>query len=198
MPLKLPDIATIFRRLDREVWLVTAAAGPDRGGLIATFVSQASIAPELPRVLIGLARSHHTWQLVDRSAAFALHLLGEANLEWVWRFGLQSGRDLDKLAGLECRTEASGSPILSGALAWLDCRVEARLETGDRTVFLGEVVAGEMTSAEPPLTVQRVLERASPEQLHELKRQMDRDAALDAEAIRAWRSDSPLPSREES
>ena len=34
----------------------------------------------------------------------------------------------------------SGSPILGGAAGWLDCRVEARLETGDRTVYLAEVV----------------------------------------------------------
>ena len=41
--------SALFRRLDREIWVVTARAGEGRGGLIATFVSQASIVPELPR-----------------------------------------------------------------------------------------------------------------------------------------------------
>jgi len=179
--------ADLFSRLDRELWLVTAADGERRGGLIATFVCQASIVPEMPRVLVGLARSHHTWELVDASRAFALHLLGEANLDWVWRFGLQSGRTVDKFAGLDVRNGTSGSPILAGGLGWLDCQVESRLETGDRTVFLAEVVAAEGAAPGTPLTFKHALQRATPEQLKVLKAQLDGDAAVDAGAVQAWR-----------
>src|SRR5215831_15768169 len=100
-------IANVFAQLDRELWLLTAAAGDRRGGLIATFVSQASIVPEMPRVLVGLARQHHTWGLVEAAGAFALHLLAEDQLDRVWRFGLESGRDGDKLAGLPVRVGAT-------------------------------------------------------------------------------------------
>src|SRR2546421_8699660 len=93
-------IAGLFAQLDRELWLVTAAAGGRRGGLIATAVSQASIVPALPRVLLGLARQHHTWELVEAGGAFALHLLGEEHLDLVWHFALHSGRTRDKLAGV--------------------------------------------------------------------------------------------------
>src|SRR5437764_15260882 len=117
--------STLFACLDPPLWLVTAAADGRRGGLIATFVSEASIAPDLPRVLVGLARQHHTWELVEASGAFALHLLGEDRLDWVWRFGLQSGRSRDKFEGLEAGAAATGSPVLEGAVGWLDCRVEA-------------------------------------------------------------------------
>jgi flavin reductase (DIM6/NTAB) family NADH-FMN oxidoreductase RutF len=187
MSLDHASVAELFRRLDREIWLLTAAHGDRRGGLIATFVSQASIAAELPRVLVGIARTHHTWSLVDGSSAFALHLLGEQHLDWVWRFGLQSGRETDKFAGLPLESQATGSPILPGVLGWLDCRVEARLETGDRTLFLGEVVAGRQLTAVPPLTLQRLLQLASVEQLLSLKQQLEQDAGKDAEAIRSWR-----------
>src|SRR6516225_194631 len=95
--------ASLFARTDRELWLLTAAAGGRRGGLIATFVSQASIVPDLPRVVVGIAKQHHTWGLIEASGAFALHLLSADELDWVWRFGLQSGRDSDKLDGLATR-----------------------------------------------------------------------------------------------
>jgi len=179
--------AALFARTDRELWLLTAAAGGRRGGLIATFVSQASIVPDLPRVVVGLAKQHHTWQLVEASGAFALHLLSEEHLHWVWRFGLQSGRDFDKLASLPVRTGETGSPILIDTLGWLDCRVEARLDTGDRTVYLAEVVRAELLRDEPPLTTRRVLEVAPPARLRELKDQMARDIGIDGAAIRAWR-----------
>src|SRR5438105_6132875 len=99
----LSAAGSLFARLDREIWLVTSQADGRRGGLIATFVNQASIVPDMPRVVVGLAKQHHTWELVQASGVFALHLLGQRHLEWVWRFGLSSGRQGDKFAGLEAR-----------------------------------------------------------------------------------------------
>src|SRR5258708_6417143 len=109
----LQTACTVFEQLDPVLWIVTARAENRRGGLVATFVNQASLcplwprgdgpaatAPEAPRVLVGVARQHHTWELIEASGAFALHLLGEEHTEWVARFGLPSGREGDKLDGL--------------------------------------------------------------------------------------------------
>ena len=183
----------LFRRLDRELWVVTAQAGGRRGGLIATFVSQATIVPERPRVLVGLAKAHHTWELVEQSSAFGLHLLGEEHLDWVWRFGLRSGRDGDKLDGLAVRPGSSGSPLLEGARGWLDCRVEARLDTGDRTVYLAEVLDARAPDARPVLTMGRMIQLATDEHRRELHEQLRSDAVLDAAAIRRWRRPAPDP-----
>ena len=179
--------STLFAWLDRELWLVTAAADGRRGGLIATFVSEASIVPDLPRVVVGLAKQHHTHGLVESSGAFALHLFGEDRLDWVWRFGLESGRSADKFAGLDVRTAATGSPLLAGAVGWLDCRVEGRLDTGDRTVYLAEVVQSQVTHFSQPLTLQRLLQLAPPDRLKELKRLRHADAGVDAAAVLEWR-----------
>jgi flavin reductase (DIM6/NTAB) family NADH-FMN oxidoreductase RutF len=190
-----PDGAlSLFQRLDRELWVVTAQAGERRGGLVATFVSQASIVPEMPRVIAGIARQHHTWGLIEASGAFALHLLGEPELDWVWRFGLQSGRDGDKLDGLATRRGVSGAPILTAAPGWLDCRVEARLDTGDRTVYLAEVLEAQAPGDLELLTVSRLRQLMPGEWRAALLEQLGRDAAIDARAIAAWRS-SPLPPR---
>ena len=180
-------VSTLFAWVDRELWLVTAQAGGRRGGLIATFVNQASIVPELPRVVVGLSKQHQTRELVEASGAFALHLIGEQHLSWVWRFGLESGRDADKFAGVPPRAEATGSPLLEDAIGWLDCRVETRLDVGDRTLYLAEVVQGRVTHFGPPLTAKRLFELAPPDRLAELKRQLHADGYHDAEAIRAWR-----------
>lgn len=180
--------ATLFAWLDREIWLVTAQAGTRRSGLIATFVNPASIVPDMPRALVGVSRRHHTWELIEQSNAFALHLLGEQHLDWVWRFGLQSGRGQDKLHGLRLQQSESRSPVLEDAIGWLDCRVEGRLDTGDRTIYLAEVVQSGVTAFSRPLTFQRLLQLAPPGQLAELKRQLHHDSEIDAETIHQWRS----------
>jgi flavin reductase (DIM6/NTAB) family NADH-FMN oxidoreductase RutF len=179
--------ATLFACLDREVWLVTARAGGRRGGLIATFVSQASLPPDLPRVAVGIAKQHHTWGLIEQSARFALHLLREANLELVWRFGLRTGRDGDKFDGLAFSDSEGGCPLLAETAGWLDCRVEASLDTGDRTLFVAEVTQGLVTNFAPPLTAKRLMELAPSPMLAEMQRLRHHDSHRDAEAILAWR-----------
>ena len=186
-------IADILAQLDRELWLVTAQAAAQRGGLIATFVSNASLVADLPRMLIGVAKQHHTWHLIEASGAFALHLFGEDHVDWVWRFGLTSGSSGDKLDGLAFTRGLTGSPLLTAALAWLDCRVEARLDTGDRTVYLAEVVAGAGLRAGAPLSFQRLLALAPLEKKTLLKEALVRDAAVDAAAILEWRKRRAVP-----
>jgi flavin reductase (DIM6/NTAB) family NADH-FMN oxidoreductase RutF len=185
------DVSTLFAALDPPLWLLTARDASRRGGLIATFVNQASIVPDLPRVLVGLARQHYTHELVEASGAFALHLLGERHLDLVWLFGLQSGRVSDKLLGLAYSEKATGSPVLADVLGWLDCRVESRLDTGDRTVYLAEVLDGGMTGPDPVLTIQRMLNLAPSDKLRQLKESVARDGQVDEAAIRSWRRSRP-------
>jgi flavin reductase (DIM6/NTAB) family NADH-FMN oxidoreductase RutF len=181
--------STLFAWIDREVWLVTSAAGDRRGGLIASFVSQASIVPDMPRLVVGIAKQHHTWELVQASGVLVLHLLSEVNLELVWRFGMHSGRDRDKFAGLEVALSGTGCPILDETIGWMECKVETTLDTGDRTLFLVGALEGKVSHFAPPLSVKRLMELAPPHLLAELKRQRHLDSYRDAECIRQWREE---------
>ena len=181
------DAFQLLEHNDPLLWIVTARAGDRTGGLVATFVNSASIVPDCPRVTVGLAHSHHTWELVEASDAFALHLLMASQVDWIWRFGLQSGHQCDKFAGMKWHPGKRGSPLLDEAIGWLECRVEARMETGDRTLYPAEVISAQSATQAVLLTLNRALEFATPEQVRELKRQRLDDAALDAKAIRRWR-----------
>ena len=144
--MNLSEIAATLKLVERPVWIVTAADGPRRGGLVATFVMQTSIDSAAPVVLAGIAPNHYTRELIDGGSAFGLHLVTEAHLDLVWRFTLQSGRDGDKLAGIVHSIGATGSPILADCLAWLDCRVVARYDAGDRVFYRADVLAAQRTS----------------------------------------------------
>jgi flavin reductase (DIM6/NTAB) family NADH-FMN oxidoreductase RutF len=177
----------IFDRLDRELWIVTARDGERCSGLIATYVSKTSLVPSLPRITTALAKHHFTHELIESSGAFCMHLIGEEQLDWVWRFGIPSGRDVDKFHGLSTLKSTSGSPILSDAPAWLDCRVEARMDTGDRTVYLAEVLEARVQSDATPLTFKRLLSLAPADRLQQMKQDFERDVEVDRAAILDWR-----------
>jgi flavin reductase (DIM6/NTAB) family NADH-FMN oxidoreductase RutF len=183
----ITPISKVYAQLDSPLWLVTAADGGRRGGFVATTMTQASIVAEMPRQLVTVNKRHNTHSLIEGSGAFAMHLIDETQLDLVWRFGLQSGRDVDKFAGLVFRVGATGSPILPEALGWLDCRVEGCMDSGDRTVYLAAVVDGRLERTDPPLTTRRFFKIAPPDKQKIMSEQYELDARLDALAIERWR-----------
>lgn len=188
---KVGDV--IAQHVDPLLWVVTAQAGPQRGGLIATFVQSVSIVPEDPRILIGIACHHHTWKLIDSSRAFALHLIAEDLLDWVVRFGLCSGWESDKFVGLAATAGACGSPMLEGAPLSLQCTVETSMESGDRTIYLARVVAADERPGKVPLRQKRMLACLSGDQRDLLLRNLIRGRQLDAAAIAKWRTNLNRP-----
>ena len=143
------QIDSVFRLVDRPIWIVTAADGERRSGLVATWVNQCSLDPQEP-CAGRLGANHFTTALVDASKAFCLHLIASSQLDVAWRFGLSLGRDGDKFAGLETQVAGSGSPLLADCLAWLDCRTIARYDTGERIYFWADVLAADASGPEFP------------------------------------------------
>ena len=180
------DRNSVFRLLDRELWLVTARADNRRGGLIATFVSQASIAPDMPRILLGLAKQHHTCGLISASSSFAMHLLWPNQLGLVARFALASGHDRDKFEGLQTDATPLGNPLVGSTLAWVDCRVETRLDIGDRILFVGQIEQAEVCGDSLPLTLNHLYHEAPTDMRERLNAMYERDGRRDSAAIRAW------------
>jgi len=186
-------VNAVYQLYDPPLWLVTAAAssapGSQRAGCIATFVARASIVRNMPRMVAGIARQHHTWRMIEASGCFAVYLLPESALELVWRFGLDTGKDVDKYADLPDARTPLGNPRVDGPIAWLDCRVERSMSSGDRSIYIAAVSGGGvLDDAATPLTAGRLMDRAPADKRTELDRLYARDGGIDADAIRAWRA----------
>jgi flavin reductase (DIM6/NTAB) family NADH-FMN oxidoreductase RutF len=57
------------------------------------------------------------------------------------RFAGQIPGLIDRFAGIEYTTAATGAPILPGVNGWVDCRLTFAYDGGDHTIFVGDVVA---------------------------------------------------------
>ena len=64
------------------------------------------------------------------------------------RFAARGG---DKFAGVSHSLSANGSPIIDGAVAWIDCSLHAVHEAGDHFIVLGRVVDLEVHGPSRPL-----------------------------------------------
>ena len=138
-----------------ELWSPIAAVSSrwrDRpNAQIAVAIGAASIVPGMPRVIVQIYKRNYSHELIYGSGAFGLNFLRSDQLRYIKDFGLVSGREVDKLAGVEYDLRASGSPILADCWGYLDCRVVNAMDGGDMTCFLGEVLEGNTLSDSEPL-----------------------------------------------
>lgn len=186
------SIAAAFQCVSSPIWIVTSHNDGQHGGLAATMVMPASIVDDAPRLVMGLAKHHATHDLVRASGAFAAHLISSDHAELVERFGTQSSRDTDKFAGLRYRETDAGHRILTNVIAWFDCRLETSFDTGDRTVFLAEVVDGGVAmrgddSSNEAMTSADIGANFGQDVLAVMKQQRVNDGKLDAIAIEEFR-----------
>ncbi|MDX6345069.1 MAG: 3-hydroxy-9,10-secoandrosta,3,5(10)-triene-9,17-dione monooxygenase reductase component [Trebonia sp.] len=114
---------------------VITALGPD-GPLGLTCQSFSSLSLDPPLVLFSPARTSRTWPRIREVGRLCVNVLAEGHCELSAAMA-RSGTD--KFAGVRWGTSAHGAPRLEGAVAWLDCVVEAEHDGGDHTIVVAEV-----------------------------------------------------------
>lgn len=134
-----PIDAKRFRRVlghhPTGVAAVTAIAANGRpvGMAVGAFTS-VSLSPPLVGFLPD--KSSTTWPKIRESGSFCVNVLG-AGQEMVCQ--ALATRAEDKFNGLAWRPAPSGSPILDGVVAWIDCDIAAVSESGDHYFVTGSV-----------------------------------------------------------
>ena len=145
------EIAPLMSQLWSPIAAVTSRWRDKANAQIAVAIGAASIVPSMPRVVIQIYKRNYSHELIFQSGAFALNFLRQDQLYLIKVFGLVSGRDVDKLDGVDYELGSSGSPILMDCWGYLDCRVVNAMDGGDMTCFLGEVVEGKTLSDSQPM-----------------------------------------------
>lgn len=131
---------------------VTILTSHHNGQLVGiTASSFSSVSLEPPRVLICVAKRLYTHKVIEASGVFGITILSEAQVEWGMRFAGMVPEGEDRFDGVDIFTLETGSPLLSGALGWLDCRLFAAYDGGDHTIFVGDVVATSAVETGEPI-----------------------------------------------
>jgi flavin reductase (DIM6/NTAB) family NADH-FMN oxidoreductase RutF/DNA-binding GntR family transcriptional regulator len=137
-----------FRRvvghLASGVTVVTTADGPTKYGMTASSVTSLSANP--PMMLACLNNAVPTADAVARSGRYVVNVLGDAHGELAYKFASPSK---DKFAGVDIRQGVLGLPMISDALAQIECEVSEQVVGGTHTVFLGRVVAATAGTGQP-------------------------------------------------
>ena len=121
-------------RFATSVAFVTATPDGEPAGLIVNSLTSVSLEP--PLVSFCPSRSSLTWTRMRRAGRFGVNILGRQH-ETFARRATPAGSD--RFAGLDCELGPGGAPLLTDALATLDCEIIAEHPAGDHSIVVGRV-----------------------------------------------------------
>lgn len=146
---RLENIAAAIGRLPSGIFVLTARHGDRETGMLASWVQQAAFVPPMVSVAIKQGRFISDW--ISASRCFAVSILTDEQKFILSIFGAGFEPDEPAFGDLEIERHQTGCPILSDALAYLDCRVVHEVLAGDHRLFLGEVLAGGVLHDDRPM-----------------------------------------------
>lgn len=145
-------LRSVMSQFATGVTVLTAGSGTNCHGMTANAFTSVSLDP--PMVLCCVSRAARMHELIMSSHSFAVSILG-AEQKSVARYFADwqrpSGRAQFDAVHWE-RGQRTGAPLLSDALAWVECELVKAYDGGDHSIFLGNVLDSQRnqdTSAAP-------------------------------------------------
>lgn len=142
-------ILEAMTHLSHGVYVLATRRGRQTSTMTASWVMRTSERP--PCVVVAVKGDRYTHDLILESATFALSVLREDQVNVATHFSEFSSEFEDKLLGIPYGLTPTGSPHLLDCIGYLDCRVIDTARSGDHTLIIGEVTAGETLGGGYPL-----------------------------------------------
>lgn len=142
-----------FYKISYGLYIVCSGDRTNGNGFISNTIFQVTSDP--PKFAACCNKDNFTAGLITRTNVFSVSVLHQdASPYIIGRFGFKSGRNINKMEGLEIKYGETGVPvILNDCIAYFECRVEQVVDAGTHLVFIGVVEASELLDeSKEPLT----------------------------------------------
>ncbi|KJH72329.1 diflavin flavoprotein [Aliterella atlantica] len=134
-------------RLVGSLCVVTSKQEEVSSAMLASWVSQATFNP--PGLTVAVAKDRAIESLMYPGSHFVLNILGEGkHLGLMKHFLKPFTPGEDRFVGIDTETADNGSPILSDALAYVECSVDNRMEAGDHWIVYAVVNNGKLMQSD--------------------------------------------------
>ncbi|MFA5251117.1 MAG: flavin reductase [Phycisphaerae bacterium] len=144
------DLESLFK-LNYGMCIVSSKKGDRFNGCIVNTVFQ--LTPEPPMVAASINRQCLTHEYITESRVFTVSILSQQSpMLFIGTFGFRSGRDIDKLKGVNYKKGLTGVPIiLDNTSAFLEAEVAESIDVVTHTLFIAKITACETINkdAEP-------------------------------------------------
>ena len=129
---------TALRMIPYGIYVMTVEDGDGNvAAATVNWVTQTSFDP--PLVVVGVKVDSGAYELVKKTKAFALNMLGKGQQGAAFGFFKPAEKDGKTISGEAYRKGANGAPIIESATASVECSVVEIVEKGDHHIVVGQV-----------------------------------------------------------
>ena len=140
----------VFRNLSYGVYVVSSLDQDRKTGCIANSIMQITSSPAT--IAVSMNHDNFTNSCIDKTGKFAVSILSEeSDPSIIGHFGFQSGKDVNKFDTIAHEVK-EGLPVVSDSCGFIVCKVIDKMETSTHTVFLGEVLDGDILGSYQAMT----------------------------------------------
>lgn len=146
------DFEALFK-ISYGLYVVCSGDQEKGNGFISNSVFQVTAEPA--QFAACCNKDNFTAEFIKKHKAFSISVLHlDAPADIIGRFGYKSGKDINKLEGLNLKTGESGVPIvLDESIAFMECRLIQTFDVGTHLIFIGELLQAEiLDDGKDPLT----------------------------------------------
>jgi flavorubredoxin/flavin reductase (DIM6/NTAB) family NADH-FMN oxidoreductase RutF len=141
------DLDKALGRISGGLYIITAKRGDVKSAMLASWVTQASFKPL--GLTIAVAKDRAIESLMHVGDRFVLNVLEEGNYQALMKHFLKRfPPGADRFAGVKTQPAENGSPILTDALAYIECKVVSRMECSDHWIVYSTVDNGRVSKSE--------------------------------------------------
>jgi flavin reductase (DIM6/NTAB) family NADH-FMN oxidoreductase RutF len=143
------QLASALGRIASGLFILTARRGEIETGMLASWVQQCSFQP--PLISLAVKRGREVLGWLTPGSALTLNILDSSQTDMIGHFGRGFALNEPAFVDLEVERPDGMAPILSEALAYLECRVASQYTTGDHELLIAEVVRGKVLGEGQPM-----------------------------------------------
>lgn len=141
------DLDKALGRLSGGMYIVTAKKGEVTGATLASWVVQASFKPY--GFTMAVAKDRAIESMMQVGDRFVLNILEESNYQPLMKHFLKRfAPGADRFTGVRTQASQNGAPILTDAIAYMECEVVSYMECSDHWVVYSTVQDGGVSKSD--------------------------------------------------
>ena len=129
-------------KIPHALALIGSRSGSERNGMTASWITQLSMEPVL--IGVGVDNTAVTHRLISEGGSFTVNLWNAEDTRVFVKFSKPATYADGTLNGRAVKEATTGAPVFTEAIAWMDCEVRHAIDLGTHTLFVGELVDGDI------------------------------------------------------
>ena len=141
-----------LHRLGYGLYVVCSRKKDKFNGQIANTVFQ--VCSEPPVIAVTINKNNLTHEFITESGVFTASILSrDTPLSFIGHFGFKSGREIDKLKGINYKIGETQAPLVTdNTIAYLEAKVMQQVAVVTHTIFIGELIGADILREGEPMT----------------------------------------------